>query len=223
MRDKSLDVIKGLACILMILAHSKTLGRTLDNSFTEPFWYLGFFAPVLFFASVGASLTFQLEKRKAIVLIIFNIILFIISFGDRARESLTYFNITSPNLIAALALASIFAIIFRRFNGLVLFIVLLTLDRLLNKFQIQPTIFYGLLFSVIPWAGLTTLGKYLKEKQEFRIYLPAIGVLMTLYYYVFKNHVITEQFLTSLFLGVSFVIYGLVTLFAGRIAEFPSV
>lgn len=223
MRDKTLDIIKGLACILMILAHSRTLGRTLDNSLTEPFWYLGFFAPVLFFGSIGVSLTYQLKKRKALMIIIFNILLFLISFADRGRESLSYINFTNPNLIGSLALATILIVVLRKFNGLVILIALIVLDRILNRFGIQTTILYGIPFALIPWAGITSLGKFLHERKQWLIYVLAAGVLITFYYYVIKNQIIENQFMTTLFLGMGLVIYSLSALFSRFFSGLPGI
>lgn len=223
MRDKSLDIIKGLACILMIFAHSKTLGRTLDNSFTEPFWYLGFFAPILFFGSIGVSLTYQLKRRKALVTIIFNVLLFLVSFADRGRESLNYINFTNPNLIGSLALATILIVVLRKFNGLVILIVLIILDRIFNRIGISPTILYGIPFALIPWAGITSLGKFLQERKQWLIWVLAAGVLITFYYYVVRNQVIDSQFLTTLFLGMSFMIYSLSAIFSSRIEKIPGI
>lgn len=218
MRDKNLDIVKGLACILMIFAHSKTLGRTFDSSFTEAFWYLGFFAPVLFFGSIGTSLTYQLKKRSIYSIILFNLVLFLISFADRARESLSYLNFTNPNLIGSLALATIFVVVFRRINGLIVLIILIGLDRILNQFGAPTSILYGIPFALIPWAGITSLGKFLQERKIWNIVILATGSLIALYCYVFRNQTLENQFMTTLFLGLSLIIYPSANLAAGKIS-----
>lgn len=222
-RDKALDIIKGVACILMIFAHSATLGKTIDNSITTVFWYLGFFAPVLFFASIGVSLVYQLEKRTTEKILIFNLLFFIISFADRGKESLNYFNITSPNLIASLAIATIFTVFLKRTNGLLILCILIIVDRIGNRFPIPPTIFYGIPFALIPWAGITTLGKYLYENKKSRIFILMAGLLITFYYVFIKHQTIQDQFLTSLFLGMSLAIYSFITIFADKIGKMPGV
>lgn len=223
MRDKSLDIIKGLACILMILAHSRTLGRVIDDPLTIPFWYLGFFAPILFFASIGISLTYQLKKRSISTIILFNILFFIISFADRGRESLNYFNITNPNLIGSLAIATIFTALFRKTNGLLILFTLILLDRLANRFPILPTIIYGIPFALIPWAGITTLGQYLHENKKARLFILLLGFLITFYYVYIRHQTLENQFLTSLFLGMSLLLYSFVTISAEKIGEIVGV
>lgn len=217
MRDKHLDIIKGLACVLMIFAHSKTLGRTIDSSLTEPFWYLGFFAPVLFFGSIGVSLTYQLKKRSTYSIILFNLVLFLMSFADRARESLSYLNFTNPNLIGSLALATIFVIIFRKVNGLLLLIILIILDRILNKIGVSTSILYGIPFALVPWAGVTSLGKFLQERRIWNTIILASGSIITLYCYIFKNQRLENQFMTTLFLGLSLMIYPAGNLLSSKI------
>ena len=221
MRDKELDIIKGLACILMVVAHAGTLGKTIENSFTTLLWYLAFFAPILFFASVGISLIHQLKKRSVMKILVFNIIFLVISFADIGKQSLNYLDITKPNLIASLAIATIFSLIFRKVNGLLILILLLAMDRFANRFLIPPTLIYGLPFALIPWAGITTLGRYLYLNKKSLIYILAIGFLITLYYVLVKHQTISTQFLTSLFLGLSLVIYSSVAISASRISNIP--
>ncbi len=221
MRDKSLDIVKGIACILMIFAHSHSLGRTIDNDFTYFFWYLGFFAPIIFFASIGAALIYQLKKRSLYSLIIFNLLLFLISFANLGRESIEYLDITKNNLIGSLALSTIFTLIYWEINGLFVFIILLILDRFLNTINLTPTILHGILFALIPWSGITTLGKYLHKNKKNTLFVFVIGILITFYYLIIKREYITTQFLTSSFLGVSLLIYSFCLLVAPMIGKVP--
>lgn len=221
MRNKSLDIVKGIACILMIFAHSYTLGKTIDNSFTIIFWYLGFFAPILFFASSGVSLIYQLQKRSVYRIITFNLLLFLISFAYLGRESAYYLDLTKVNLIGSLALATIVAVVYKEINGLLILVILLIFDRLLNKINITPTILHGILFSLIPWAGIITLGKYLHKNKKSTIIILVIGFLITAYYLIIKKEHISTQFLTTQFLGVSLLIYSSCVLAAPLIGKIP--
>lgn len=205
----------------MIFAHSKTLGRTADNSVTEFFWYLGFFAPVLFFASVGVSLMYQLKKRNVLTVLLFYLILFTISFADRGRESLNYINFSQPNLIGSIAIAAMIGALTLKFNGLVVFTLFIVGDRVLNKFQMPPSIIYGVPFAIFPWAGLVSLGQFMYKNKWVRILILAAGCLMTLYSFVFQSQVIENQQMTTLFIGVSLIIYGFASLFSKKISTLP--
>lgn len=213
-RDTSLDITKGIACFLMVFAHAGTLGRTIDNPVTIFFWYLGWFAPILFFGSVGISLIYQLKKREPIKIILFNILFFIIAFSDIGKEHLNYLDITQVNLIGSLALATSIGIFLIRFNGLLVFILLLILDRLANKLTIRPTLLYGLLFSLIPWAGITTFGNYLYKQKKYAPLFLIIGGLISIYYLVGKHQSLSTQMLTTLFAAMSLIVYSAVVIIA---------
>jgi len=60
MRDHSLDLLKGVACVMMLFAHTAVQVDTLSKGLT----FIGSFAPVLFFAVSGITAHFQ-SKRYA--------------------------------------------------------------------------------------------------------------------------------------------------------------
>ena len=57
-RDLSLDLLKGVACVLMLLAHTQLQLDLLSKALT----FLGSFAPILFFAVSGITANFQARK-----------------------------------------------------------------------------------------------------------------------------------------------------------------
>jgi peptidoglycan/LPS O-acetylase OafA/YrhL len=58
MRDHSLDLLKGVACVLMLLAHTQLQIDLPSKALT----FLGSFAPILFFAVSGITANFQARK-----------------------------------------------------------------------------------------------------------------------------------------------------------------
>jgi hypothetical protein len=58
MRDHSLDLLKGIACVLMLLAHTQLQIDLPSKALT----FLGSFAPILFFAVSGITANFQAGK-----------------------------------------------------------------------------------------------------------------------------------------------------------------
>lgn len=220
MRDRSLDIIKGIACILMIFAHSKTLGKTIDNQVTSYFWYFGFFAPVIFFGSIGVSLLYQLRKRTIPQIALFNLIFFFITFSYIGRKSLDYFTIDTPNLFSSLALGTILALFLLRMNGLLIFILLILLDRLLNNFPIPANILHGQLFSLIPWLGFIFLGNYLYKHKNHSIFFIITGALISLYYILVRHQYLESQDPTTLFLSISFLIYPILISISNLLEKF---
>ncbi|MDD2922156.1 MAG: heparan-alpha-glucosaminide N-acetyltransferase domain-containing protein [Anaerolineales bacterium] len=58
-RDASIDLLKGVGCLVMIVAHS-----SLNLGGYEVFKFWGGLAPVLFFSAVGVTAAFQAQKYK---------------------------------------------------------------------------------------------------------------------------------------------------------------
>jgi fucose 4-O-acetylase-like acetyltransferase len=58
-RDTSIDILKGIGCLVMIVAHS-----SLKFGGYERFKFWGGLAPVLFFAATGVTAAFQAQKYK---------------------------------------------------------------------------------------------------------------------------------------------------------------
>lgn len=58
-RDTSIDILKGIGCLVMIVAHS-----SLNIGGYERFKFWGGLAPVLFFSAAGVTAAFQAQKYK---------------------------------------------------------------------------------------------------------------------------------------------------------------
>lgn len=80
MRDRSLDFLKGVACLMMILAHAPVP--------IPPGWGLCFYvasmAPAVFFPVTGITTLYQIKKRNLKVLFFFYAIFFILGFSYNA-------------------------------------------------------------------------------------------------------------------------------------------
>jgi fucose 4-O-acetylase-like acetyltransferase len=86
-RDVSLDFLKGIGCLLMILAHSKVLVP--DSKFMI---YLGGFAPIFFFSVSGIAGYFQSHKYAPLkILFLYTLLLFL---------GFSYNGITHPHFLA---------------------------------------------------------------------------------------------------------------------------
>jgi hypothetical protein len=86
-RDISLDFLKGIGCVLMILAHAKELAPDVK-------WmaYLGGFAPVFFFSIAGITGAFQAHRYAPRQMLILYSLLLLLGFG--------YNGITHPHFLA---------------------------------------------------------------------------------------------------------------------------
>lgn len=89
MRDLSLDLLKGVACVLMVLAHTQLQIDLPSKALT----FLGSFTPILFFAVSGITANFQASKYPVAGIITTYVMIFLLglSFTAMAREDFSTF------------------------------------------------------------------------------------------------------------------------------------
>ena len=89
MRDPSLDLLKGVACLLMILAHTQLQIDLPSKALT----FLGSFTPILFFAVSGITANFQARKYPVVGILITYAMIFLLglSFTPMARDDFSNF------------------------------------------------------------------------------------------------------------------------------------
>jgi hypothetical protein len=75
-RDTSIDILKGIGCLVMIVAHS-----SLNFGGYERFMFWGGLAPVLFFAATGVTAAFQAQKYKPRGVLLTYAFLFLLGFS----------------------------------------------------------------------------------------------------------------------------------------------
>ncbi|WP_295454176.1 acyltransferase family protein [uncultured Thiodictyon sp.] len=80
MRDLSLDLLKGVACILMLLAHTQLQIDLPSKAMT----FLGSFAPILFFAVSGITANFQARKYPVTGIVITYAMIFLLGLSFAA-------------------------------------------------------------------------------------------------------------------------------------------
>jgi len=80
MRDHSLDLLKGVACVLMLLAHTQLQIDLPSKALT----FLGSFAPILFFAVSGITANFQALKYPPAGIVITYAMIFLLGLSFAA-------------------------------------------------------------------------------------------------------------------------------------------
>jgi len=80
MRDHSLDLLKGVACVLMLLAHTQLQIDLPSKALT----FLGSFAPILFFAVSGITANFQAGKYPVTGIVITYTMIFLLGLSFAA-------------------------------------------------------------------------------------------------------------------------------------------
>ena len=80
MRDHSLDLLKGIACVLMLLAHTQLQIDLASKALT----FLGSFAPILFFAVSGITANFQARKHPVTGIVVTYAMIFLLGLSFAA-------------------------------------------------------------------------------------------------------------------------------------------
>ncbi len=118
MRDHSLDLIKGLACILMVFAHSYVR----VDDFAKLMTFFGSFAPVLFFAVSGITADIQARKYAFPSVLILCVLLFLFGLTYVGLVSGHYYKNFQMDILQIIALGVLLLYLLQRFFRPVAFV-----------------------------------------------------------------------------------------------------
>jgi fucose 4-O-acetylase-like acetyltransferase len=233
LRDFSIDIIKGLGCILMVMAH-----MPFKMGFYKYLTFVGGFAPVLFFSAAGITAAFQAQKYQTGPVLSNYFFLFFLGFALNGFHSPDYLH-TPPvhfDMISNIALCSIIVYLLEHYlkpstwmyllMGISCFLIKLGFDLVLPV-EGHPWLSGTLLshvgaFPIFPWLFLYFLGVF-----AYRISISSnfVWAVTTLTIYLFlgftglildyrsKYDMSVGYFLLSCLL--LFVLFSLVRKFAG--------
>lgn len=218
-RDRSLDMVKGLACILMILAHAHGYGKTIDNGVTLFFYQIGLFAPILFFGSIGVSLTLQMKSRPFILIAAGYLLLFVVSFANMGLRLLykDYFTFMDGNLYASLSLSALFILMIHKRISIIAICVPLLLYYFLSKTTLEVSMFYGGIFSFIPWIIFSMVGLYLHQRPHL-IKTFSVGMLfLSIAIFVITKPASIGEYNTPLYIALGLFLYSFFKIIASHL------
>jgi heparan-alpha-glucosaminide N-acetyltransferase-like protein len=170
-RDPSLDVLKGLGCLLMIMAHA-----AFKTGIYRQLTFLGGFAPVPFYAVVGVTAAFQAQKYGPRPVLLNALFLFLLGFAlngfnspDFLRPPVIHFDIIQIIAIGSLAVY-LLEYYFKPpvwlylFLGIMSFLIKLGLDVVLpaksHPLLAGILLTYSGTFPIFPWIFLFFLGVF---------------------------------------------------------------
>ena len=170
-RDLTLDILKGLGCLLMIMAHMPYRAGVYRQ-----LTFLGGFATVPFYAVAGVTATFQAQKYAPRAVTLNYLILFLLGFALNGFNSPDYLRppVIHFDIIQIIALGSLCVYLLEYYLkpaawvylllALLTFLAKLGLDILLPV-QDHPALAgillpYSGTFPLIPWLFLFFLGAY---------------------------------------------------------------
>ncbi|KXK13480.1 MAG: hypothetical protein UZ14_CFX002001559 [Chloroflexi bacterium OLB14] len=206
-RDIGLDVIKGLGCVLMVIAHSKL--KMWDY---EEYLIWGNLAPALFFSASGVTATFQTKKPLKEMLVLYGFIFLLgLSYSGFLHDDfLSNFQFEIIQVIA-LSVLTIYCIekYFqpKTWGYLFLGITAFVLDKIIYPLgfeKIEGILIAPGVFPFLPWLSLFFLGVFayrIKNLYNLIIFF----TLSIIYYSLFgwgipEGGVSKRQFLLDFFI-----------------------
>lgn len=173
-RDYSLDCIKGVACIFMILIHAITLVTVGKSGVGGIFGILAFFggtAPVLFFAVSGiTSSAFQVKKSIKIIIPAY-IVFGILGVSYIAIWRANVYKGSLCDILQMMTMAVIIVVliekniktnkIFYLFASVAAFLVHYFITSKIPAFPVKDFLFAPGVFPIFPWISMVFFGIFL--------------------------------------------------------------
>lgn len=227
-RDLRLDVLKGIGCVLMVVAHSKL---KMWNYEEYVFW--GNLAPALFFSVSGVTASFQSKKYSLREMLFLYGFIFLLGFSYNGYLDPLFFTRMRFEIIQTIALGvlTVYFVeqIFHPQAGVYLLLGITTfgLDKTLQPLGLQ--VLEGVLispglFPFIPWLSFFFLGVFAyRIRNAYNLFLfLAFGVI---YYFLFGLGIpdVNEskwRFLPDFFLALSACLF--LAFFVFRLIPFLS-
>jgi len=183
-RDKTLDILKGLGCLLMIVAHS-----SLNIGGYERFKFWGGLAPALFYAAAGAAAALQAQKYKPRGVLITYALLALIGFSFNRITDPGFLQEPEFDIIQIIAVgASAVYLIERRFQpnawiylalGLLAFALKFILQALFKNISIVGVtnfLFPPGIFPIFPWLFPFFIGLFAyRAENRFNLTLALLA------------------------------------------------
>jgi hypothetical protein len=168
-RDESLDYLKGIACILMVLAHYpySPTQVTIISKIVSYIVFIGGTAPVIFFAVSGVTATFQ-SKKNMISIMIFYIIFALLGLSYNIQWRPALYKDFASDVPQIIAMSVIIISILEKYVkpskeayltlAIAIFCLHYFVTRYIQPFPLKVFLFAPGLFTLIPWLSMFFLG-----------------------------------------------------------------
>ena len=186
-RDRGLDYLKGVACLLMILAH----GIVADSAgWVQWVKFIGQYAPILFFAGSGAAMTYRADKHGTLSILLFYAVFFILGFSYNGLHVSDYWHVFQSDILQCIALSSIVLILLLRVLPAQAMVALAPIPFLLHvllqrwgvfgDFALRDMLIPPGIFPLLPWLGFFLLGAGIYRMRDWIKAEVFIGVALLL-------------------------------------------
>ena len=227
-RDTTIDILKGIGCLVMIVAHSG-----LQFGGYERFKFWGGLAPVLFFAATGATAAFQAQKYKPRGVLLTYLFLFLLGFSFNRITDPGFLKEPEFDIIQIVAVSSsIVYLLEYYFHPRPWIYLLLGFLAFGSKFLLQKllagTLIVGVnlfippgIFPIFPWLFLFFFGLFAYRVNNYVNAGLAVGfslILFTLYKENFQIDIENKWDMSSGY----FLVFGILTFSTYFILRFIS-
>lgn len=168
-RDSTLDSLKGIACVLMLIAHFE-FGRVSSSAspFTEMMLLVGSFAPALFYAVTGVTSTYQAGKYPLASIVTAYAFMALLGLSYNASLHADLWRNLQMDILQIIAVGGILvAALHRRMVlkpmiciaiSLAAFAIHALVQPLVPEFPLRQLVFTPGTFSFFPWIAVFFLG-----------------------------------------------------------------
>jgi hypothetical protein len=111
MRDHSLDLLKGVACVLMLFAHTQLQIDLTSKALTV----LGSFAPILFFAVSGITANFQAHKYPVAGIVVTYAMIFLLGLSFAAMVAGNFWETFDMDILQIIAVGVLVLYLVQRY------------------------------------------------------------------------------------------------------------
>ena len=187
-RDHSLDLLKGVACVLMLFAHTQLQIDLPSKVLT----FLGGFAPVLFFAVSGITANFQAHKYPVAGIVLTYTMIFLLGLSFAAMIAGNFWLAFNMDILQIIAIGVLTLYLVQRYlnpgawfhlgAAVAIFAVKLATDQLARDswwmMHAQNILLEPGNFVVIPWLFPFFLGMFCHLTSNRRnLWLAGVGLL----------------------------------------------
>lgn len=207
-RDWSLDFIKGIACILMIMAHSLRSplgGGNLQMFINHLLGFIGGLAPVLFFAVSGITSMFQVKKNMRGMVILYTLFAIVgLSYNLIWRPNL-YVDFAS-DIFQIIAMGTIITVFLEKYLkpnkwlyfllAVLIFVIHYSTTRNIDPFIGKQLLFSPGNFTLFPWLSMFFLGVFFYKLKPIisLIFSVVFSIILLILIYFHKLDQIGQKF-----------------------------
>ena len=188
-RDQSLDLLKGAACVLMLLAHTHLQIDLQSKALT----FLGNFTPVLFFAVSGITANFQARKYPVAGIVSTYVMIFLLGLSFAAMISGDFWAAFNMDILQIIAVGVLVLYLVQRYlqagpwfhlgAAIAVFALKLATDGLSRDLWWMPYMENILLepgnFVLIPWLFPFFLGMFCHlAPNRYNLWVAGVALLV---------------------------------------------